>query len=160
MELLNEVDIGSILARCGENFVAMKFAPNYFSIHGTVPNKMVVADSHLCEDLLQHLIAKSQNIAGEIEVPHDFDNFNGYDGLASRTFNGIPFCFRFGSEIDHSMVSFTVKFIEYKEKRKGGDASSDQELVFTILAEFMKQFTAIANPIVWDNVCWTLAIQS
>ena len=137
----------------------MKDAANYFSLHGTVPNRMVAADSHLCEDLFQHLVLKCQNVRGEVEIPADFENFNGFDGLAVRTFNGIPFCIRFGSVFDHAMVKFTLKYIAYQEKRESGDPSSDQELVFTILADFMKQFTAIANAIVWEHV-WKTSPQA
>ena len=73
---------------------------NFFSVHGTVPNRAVAADSHLCEDLQQHLITKSQNIRGEVKIPSDFDDFNGYDGLAVKTFNGTPFAMKFGSNVD------------------------------------------------------------
>ena len=47
----------------------------YYSIHGTVPGSAVAAQSHLCEDLLQQMIEKSQNLRGEIEIPAAFYDF-------------------------------------------------------------------------------------
>ena len=74
---------------------------NYFSVHGTVPNSVVAAKSHLCEDMHQHLITMSQNIKSEVIVPLDFSSFKGHDGLATVTGNiQKPFAIQFGSEID------------------------------------------------------------
>ena len=60
---------------------------NYFSIHGTVPNSVVAAKSHLCEDLHQHLINMAQNIKSEVIVPDNFSSFKGHDGQATVTAN-------------------------------------------------------------------------
>ena len=77
-----------------------KQAVNYFSVHGSVPNRAVAADSHLCEDLHKLMIEKSQNIKGEVLFPGDFDGFAGYDGQAVKTFNGKAWSIPFGSEVD------------------------------------------------------------
>ena len=46
------------------------------------------------------MIVKSQNIKGEIEIPSSFEDFEGFDGRAVKTFNGTPFAIQFGSELD------------------------------------------------------------
>ena len=58
-ELFSRIDIEGILSRGNDHFFKMQRTPNFFSIHGSCPNRMVEADSHLCEDLHQHLIVKS-----------------------------------------------------------------------------------------------------
>ena len=93
-------------------------ASNYFSIHGSVPNRAVAGNSHLCEDLQQHMITKCQNIRGEIVIPSSFDDFSGYDGQAVKTFNGLSCAFKFGSEVDQAGAKFFEEFSEYNEEKK------------------------------------------
>ena len=42
--------------RGGVDSVKVSADINYISIHGTVPDSVVAAKSHLCEDMHQHLI--------------------------------------------------------------------------------------------------------
>ena len=58
-ELQEAIFIEDLKWRGGVNFVVMKEASNYYSIHGANPNRAVAADSHLAADILQHLIVMS-----------------------------------------------------------------------------------------------------
>ena len=93
-------DLEQKLSRGGETFTLLKNAENYFALHGSNPNRTVAANSHLCEDLLNHCIAKAKNVRGHLRIPFDFLKFNGYDGQASRVFSGLPFVITFGSKTD------------------------------------------------------------
>ena len=76
-------------------------AINYFEIHGTVPNDFVQANSHLCEDIHEEFVTRSQNIRSEVIVPGDFVGFTGFDGKATVTNNTQkPFVIEFGSQLD------------------------------------------------------------
>ena len=46
------------------------------------------------------------NIRGEVLVPSALDDFVGDDGKASKIFEGIPFAFKFGSELDRATSKF------------------------------------------------------
>ena len=93
-------DLERKLGRGGETFTLLRNAENYFALHGSNPNRVVAAHSHLCEDLLNHCIAKAKNVRGHLRIPYDFLKFNGYDGQASRSFSGLPFVITFGSKTD------------------------------------------------------------
>ena len=83
-----------------ESGTVHKQAVNYFSVHATVPNRPVAANSDLFEELHTLLVEKSQNIKGEVVIPDDLDGFDGYDGQAARTHNGKAWAIPFGSKVD------------------------------------------------------------
>ena len=84
----------------------------YFCINGTIPGGIVAADSHLAEDLQQHMIKKSQNIRGEVQIPSDFDDFSGQDNKAV-TINIEPFAIRFGSPVDQAATKLCEQLQSY-----------------------------------------------
>ena len=65
--------------------IEVKSEVNYSSIFGSCPNRRVAGESHLAEDLHQHMIVKSQNFRGEFSIPEDLEDFIGYDSQVDKT---------------------------------------------------------------------------
>ena len=124
-------------------------AENVYFLYGTNPNRSVAGDSHLCEDLLQHFIVKSQNIKGVVQIPSDFEFFRGYDGRVERVHDGFPFCVKFGSQLDQAATEFYETYVEYNRKRKE-QTESIQTSIFPILNKYIEQIIEIGNPIIWE----------
>ena len=133
------------------NYAERKDQTNYFSVHGTVPNMTVKQDSHLCEDLHKHLISKSQNIRGEVQIPSGFEGFEGYDGRAAKTHNGLPFVIKFGSQMDSASMKFSEDYEKYQKDRKKSkpDANEGNSTIFEVLSEYLNKIMELSKPIVW-----------